>query len=73
MSDDNVVPFNGDTTLDLNPEMVLEEAKKQDLEKALVIGYVADGSLYFASSSGDLHLALWILEQAKRALLDFDR
>lgn len=64
----NVVPFNGITRLDLDPERVLEAARGQ-LTGVVIMGYARDGSEYFASSYADGGDVLWLLERSKLKLL----
>lgn len=66
----NVVPLNCITTLDSPPEKILSAAIDHDLETVLVIGRTKDGDLYFASSSADGGDALWMMELAKKALME---
>lgn len=60
-----LVPFPGNTTLDIPPSDVLEGALEQGLEDVIVIGFKEDGALYLASSSGDLLRILGTLNMAK--------
>lgn len=69
--DDNVLLFPGPTTLDIPPDRVLEGAVGC-LDDVILIGKHKDGSLYFASSSGDVAETLWVLEQFKARLLAGD-
>lgn len=64
-----VVQFTGLTTLDHEPDQVLEAALGK-LDTCVVIGYNKDGSQFFASSSSDGGMCMWLLEQAKAALLN---
>jgi hypothetical protein len=65
---ENVVDFNGITTLDLDPDRVLKAALGK-LSSVLVLGEMEDGSEYFASSMSDGPNNLWLLERAKLKLL----
>jgi hypothetical protein len=67
----NVIPFNGITRLDLNPDMVLENTKGK-LEGVIIIGYDKDGEEYFASSYADGGDVLWLLERMKMRLLNIE-
>ena len=58
------------TTLDLPAEKVLVAAIAHDLKEAVVIGTREDGSLYFAGTSSDGPQVLWLLERARRKLMD---
>lgn len=66
---DNVIPLGGFTRLDIPVDRVLDEAKEQ-LDSAILIGYDTDGKMYFASTYADGGDVLWLLEQAKTALMD---
>ena len=71
MSDeDKVVDFPGITRLDLPPNKVMANAMKAGLESAIIIGENEDGDLIFFLSQADAADALWLLEKAKKALLD---
>ena len=63
-----VIPFNGVTTLDLTPDIVLENLKGK-FEGFVVMGYTPEGEEYFASTYADGGTALWLIERCKRALL----
>ena len=67
----NVILFNGITKLDLPPDRVLEKAAR-DCEIAVVIGWDKEGQFYFASSVADGGEVLWLIEQAKKRLLETD-
>ena len=65
---DTIVPFTGITTLDLDPDQLLDRAKGE-LEDAIIIGFATDGSFYFASSLADAGEAIFRLERAKHLLM----
>jgi|688.fasta_scaffold857332_3 hypothetical protein len=64
----NVIPFNGITLLDLDPDQVLE-ANKGEFEGLILIGLNTDGEEVFASTYADGPTVLWMLERAKLRLL----
>lgn len=66
----NVVDLNVPTTLDIPVDRVLRRADEAGLTTAVVMGWDADGQLYFASSVADGGDVLWLMECAKRALMD---
>ena len=66
----NVVDIDCVTFLDIPAEKMLEAAKDANLKHIVIIGEYEDGEEYFTSSTSDCPLALWMLEQAKRALFD---
>ena len=61
MSDDNVIYINEATTEDIPPERVIGAAIDAKLSVAIVIGRRPDGSIYFASSTGDVKEAHWLV------------
>lgn len=61
MSDDNVIYINEATTEDIPPERVIGAALDAKLSVAIVIGRRPDGSIYFASSTGDVKEAHWLV------------
>ncbi|HZY68618.1 MAG TPA: hypothetical protein VFE52_08525, partial [Devosia sp.] len=74
---DNIIPFRGQTTLDISPEAVLggAEAAGLDLEtldaiakkkpaETIVIGIDADGRFYLASSIGSNERIVYLLAKA---------
>lgn len=67
-----VVEFDGITTLDIPPARVLSKAVDAALQSCVVIGYREDGSFYFASSVADGGEVLWLMEVAKKRLLEVE-
>ena len=61
MSDDNVIYLSEATADDIPPERVIEAALDASLSVAIVIGRRADGTIYFASSTGDVREAHWLV------------
>lgn len=57
------------TSLPINVDRVIN-ASLGKLTEVVVIGYTAEGELYFASSEPGGPEVLWMLEKAKQALLD---
>ena len=68
----NVIPFNGITKLEIPVDTVLDSAKTK-LDSVVLCGFDNDGELYFASTCADGGEVIWLLEQAKLALLMGDR
>jgi len=66
---DNVIPLGNITRLDLPTDRVLDAVKGDCSDGVVVIGYDDQGELYFASSIAHGGSVLWLLEQAKLALL----
>ena len=69
MSDDNVIVFNGVTRLPIPPNDVLDRALRT-LESVVLLGFDEDGDFFFAASHPDSGDILWLLELAKKKLLD---
>lgn len=64
-----VIPFEMFTTLDIPVENVLESALDNDLKNVLVLAYDENGEEYFASSTSDGKILLWLLERCKQRLM----
>jgi hypothetical protein len=65
----NILSFEGVTTLDLDPDMVLQNNIGK-LEGFVLVGYTSDGKEYTCSTYGDTPTILWLLERAKKQLLE---
>lgn len=65
----NVVPFTGLSSLDRDPNRVIEAARDAGLSGVVIIGYDKDGEEYFSSSYADGGDVLWLLERMKLSLL----
>jgi hypothetical protein len=61
--------FNGETSQDLPPDQVLEQALGK-LQRVVVLGIQEDGRLYTAASAGTIPEALYLLEKCKKILID---
>ncbi len=66
-----VIPFGGITTLDLDPDQVLENCKGE-LEGVVLLGWDKKGEMFFSSTYADGGTVLWLLEQCKTRLLAVD-
>lgn len=66
----NVVPLECVTSLDISAERVLTAALDSSLQSCMIIGWDAEGELYFASSKSDGGEVLWWMEKAKQKLLE---
>ena len=64
-----VVDLGAVTSLDMPAERVLEGALAQNLESAVIIGCRDDGSFFFASSVADGGSVLWLMEIARKRLM----
>jgi hypothetical protein len=69
MMADNVVPFPGETTLPVPARKTLEHALDVDLDQVLVIGWQGN-DLYFAGNTSDTREIIWLLEKARKWLLE---
>lgn len=66
---DNVVDFRGVTKLDIDPDRVTSKCIGE-LNQVVVIGYDKNDDFYFASSIADGGDILWLIELAKKKLMD---
>ncbi len=66
-----VIPFNGVTRLDLDPDITLENLKGK-FEGFLIVGYTPEGEEFFASTYADGGMALWLMERCKKKLLTLE-
>ena len=66
-----VIPFTGITKLDLDPDQVLENCKGK-MEGVVLLGWDAEGELFFSSTYADGGTVLWLLEKCKMALLSVE-
>jgi len=62
----------GESRLDFDPDEALTGAVGL-LKEVVIVGYEADGSLYFASNRANAPDVLWLLKQAEQILLDIER
>lgn len=65
----NVVLFNGITRLDIPADRVITAAVGK-LQDVIIVGYDKDGGFYFASSKASGPEVVWLLELAKKILLE---
>lgn len=63
----DVVDLHCITRLEIPPHKVLDKVPR-DLESVVIIGFDADGDLYFASSLPDSPNVIYLLEKAKQEL-----
>lgn len=71
-NNDNVVTLDVLTRLDLSPERIMGEAAEQPFDEVLVIGFTDEGEFWFSSSVAGGGDALWLLELAKKKLLEVE-
>ncbi len=67
----NVIPLGNITKLDRDPDSVLECAKGK-LDGFVIFGWDKDGELYFSSTMADGGTVLWLMEKAKKVLLEVE-
>jgi len=66
----NITDIGIATTMDTSVERVLHRAGEKGLKSVIVMGWTEAGDIYFASSKADGGDALWLMENAKKALLE---
>jgi hypothetical protein len=64
-----ILPFTGGTTEDINADTVLEN-NMGEYESVVIIGYTKMGAERLVSSTGDSALMVWLLERAKKTILE---
>lgn len=64
-----ILPFTGETTEDINADTVLEN-NIGEYECVVIIGYTKMGAERLVSSTGDSALMVWLLERAKKTILE---
>ena len=68
---DNIIPFDGITKPDIQVGEILDECKDHCTNGTVVIiGYNDNGEFYFSSSVSDGGTVLWLMETAKKILLE---
>ena len=65
---DNIVDFTGLTTLDVDPDKVLNAAIGE-LDSVMVLGWDKEGVIYLAANFSDVQKALWLAEKLKYVLM----
>lgn len=68
--DEKILHWDGITTLELPVERILETALDSDLDQVIVIGVEQDGEFYLSSSKTDCDKLLWLIEVAKKRLME---
>ena len=66
----DVVVGSFQTRLDIPVERIIQGAMVHPLQSLVVIGETEDGELYFASSLGKFSATLWLIELAKKTLME---
>ena len=65
----NVIDLPVISTLNSDPDRILERAKGQ-LENVMVLGWNKDGDFFFGSSIANGPECLWLLELARKRLME---
>lgn len=65
----NVIEFTGETKADIDPDIILEEAKGK-LDKVIMLGVDKDNVDFYASSSCSIPELLFHVERFKTYLID---
>jgi hypothetical protein len=65
----NVVPWNGITKLDCDPQRVIQAALDAGLKHVVILGFDRTGEEYFSSSYADGAAVVWHCERAKFKLM----
>ena len=68
--DPKIVVFPGFTTVDLPAEQVLQSAIDAKIPEVIVLGWDQEETIYIASNKSRRADALYLLEVAKKFLLD---
>ena len=63
MSENNVIEWDGITSLDLPAERILRRALEAGLDKVVIVGRTEDGHEYFISSMADAADCAWHLQR----------
>lgn len=64
-----ILPFTGETTEDVDADNVLQ-SNIGEYECVVMIGYTHGGAERLVSSTGDSALMVWLLERAKKTILE---
>lgn len=65
-----IIPLGNITRLDLPTDRVLDAAKEKCSDGVVILGYDHDGEFYFVSSMPDGGEVIWLMEMAKKLLLE---
>lgn len=66
----DIVSYPGVTRLDCAPENTIKCAVEAKLKDVVIIGFDEDGEFFFASNKADGGDALWLLELARKRLME---
>jgi len=65
-----VIELETVTSASIPPDKILQAALKAGLTEVVVIGQRSDGTVYFAMSTAEAPSVNWMLDCAKRLLMD---
>lgn len=65
-----VISLETATAVEISPDRVLQGAVNANLTEVVVIGQKPDGTVYFAMSTAEVPDVNWMLDCAKRLLMD---
>lgn len=68
----DVIEANITTTVPMSADKILQAAIGRGLDDTLIIGWDANGDLYFAGTTSKVPEVLYLLEAAKFALMSSD-
>lgn len=66
---DKIIPFTGETDVEIDPNDVLEN-NKGEFECVIIVGYTKKGAERLVSSTGDSALISWLLQRANKLVLE---
>ena len=66
---DKIIPFTGETDVEINPDDILEN-NKGEFECVIIVGYTKQGAERLVSSTGDSALISWLLQRANKLVLE---
>lgn len=66
----DIIELDMVTSLDIPPSRVLRGAREAKLTNLVVVGFDKDGDFYFAANKADGANTLWLLELAKKKILE---
>ena len=66
---DKILPFTGETTAEIDADTVLEN-NIGEYDCLIIVGYTKMGAERMVSSTGDSALMVWLLERAKKSILE---
>lgn len=66
----NVIPLDVETFAEIPAGQILDAAKNENMDSALVLGWKPDGTFYFASTHASVAEINLLLEVCKDVLMD---